>query len=216
MAKAINTVNYKGKAFNCVSVPSCRVAFFFAVRTTYVRRHQSQQENLFVPFRLTNSKRRHQTRTIVPSYPFHCYEHYLLLFVVAMLSRPMSIALTALLSLSITGTTTTTLAFAPPTTPFPSARTRRCNTLIVVQGYLDDLSAELNAPDSSSTREDVDTQSMNLDKESVDRYGVGSWEGFVDFDEFDGGDGQMGVAGDGTCVKVFCIEYCEVLTRMMD
>lgn len=29
------------------------------------------------------------------------------------------------------------------------------------------------------------------------QFGVESWEGFVDFDEFDGGDGQMGVAGDG-------------------
>lgn len=37
-----------------------------------------------------------------------------------------------------------------------------------------------------------------LDRAQVDRYGPGSLEGFQDFqDEFDGGDGQMGVAGDG-------------------
>lgn len=65
-------------------------------------------------------------------------------------------------------------------------------------GYLDDLSKELYAPDGSSSREEVDTQKMNLDKEKIDRYGVGSWDDYVDFgDEFDGGDGQMGVAGDG-------------------
>lgn len=65
-------------------------------------------------------------------------------------------------------------------------------------GYLDDLSKELYAPDSSSTREDVDTARMNMDKEQIDRYGVGSWDDYVEFNEFDGGDGQMGVAGDGS------------------
>lgn len=64
-------------------------------------------------------------------------------------------------------------------------------------GYLDDLSKELRAPDGSSSREEVDTASMNLGKEQIDRYGVGSWDEYVEFNEFDGGDGQMGVAGDG-------------------
>lgn len=36
-----------------------------------------------------------------------------------------------------------------------------------------------------------------MDKSQLDRYGPGSLENFVDFEEFDGGDGQMGVAGDG-------------------
>ena len=105
-----------------------------------------------------------------------------------MLSRFMSLALTAILLLSPLATTTT--AFTPLSTS--SRRTTR------VAGYLDDLSKELYAPDASSSREEVDTDKMKLDKEKVDRYGVGSWDDFVDFgDEFDGGDGQMGVAGDG-------------------
>lgn len=36
-----------------------------------------------------------------------------------------------------------------------------------------------------------------MSKDQIDRYGPGSLQDFVDFDEFDGGDGQMGVAGDG-------------------
>ena len=91
-------------------------------------------------------------------------------------------------------TTTTT------TTPPAIATTR-------LFGYLDDLSKELYAPDGSSSREEVDTDKMRMDKEQIDRYGVGSWEGFVDFDEFDGGDGQMGVAG-----KYQKITYCALLS----
>lgn len=34
-------------------------------------------------------------------------------------------------------------------------------------------------------------------KDQIKSFGPGSFEGFVDFNEFDGGDGQMGVAGDG-------------------
>jgi hypothetical protein len=64
-------------------------------------------------------------------------------------------------------------------------------------GYLDDLSKELYAPDGSSSMDEVDRSLTQMDKGKIDRYGAGSWEGFVDFDEFDGGDGQMGVSGDG-------------------
>eukprot|EP00977_Amphora_coffeiformis_P011828 scaffold2903_cov170-Amphora_coffeaeformis.AAC.5 len=85
-------------------------------------------------------------------------------------------------------------------TPRPASllttTTTTTTTTTQVFGYLDDLSKELYAPDGSSSREEVDTEKMNMNKEQIDRYGVGSWEGFVDFDEFDGGDGQMGVAGE--------------------
>lgn len=37
-----------------------------------------------------------------------------------------------------------------------------------------------------------------MSKGEVDRFGPGNLNDFVDFDEFDGGDGQMGVAGDGS------------------
>ena len=36
-----------------------------------------------------------------------------------------------------------------------------------------------------------------MDESQVTSYGPGSFQGFVDFHEFDGGDGQMGVSGDG-------------------
>jgi hypothetical protein len=78
-------------------------------------------------------------------------------------------------------------AFAPPMSFVPRAR-------VVAKGYLDDLSGDLygevDNPDLEKTREATDAK-------ETDRYGVQNWEGFVDFDEFDGGDGQMGVAGDG-------------------
>jgi hypothetical protein len=62
---------------------------------------------------------------------------------------------------------------------------------------LDDLSNDLrsnaNQESEANWREASDA---NKAKET-DRYGVKDWSGFVDFNEFDGGDGQMGVAGDG-------------------
>ena len=75
----------------------------------------------------------------------------------------------------------TTTAFAPSTMAHRTATAR--------YGYLDDLSKELYAPDGSSSMEEIDTDSMKMNKEDVDRFGVGSWDDFVEFDEFDGGDG---------------------------
>mmetsp|Transcript_40527 Transcript_40527/g.97822 ORF Transcript_40527/g.97822 Transcript_40527/m.97822 type:complete len:301 (+) Transcript_40527:117-1019(+) len=67
---------------------------------------------------------------------------------------------------------------------------------MVLNGYLDDLSEELHAP---SNDPDLNTgrEETKMADEDKDRYGVGSWDDYVEFDEFDGGDGQMGVAGDG-------------------
>jgi len=67
----------------------------------------------------------------------------------------------------------------------------------VIQGYLDDLNQELHSPDPNPDPEAESREATRLDEKSVDRFGVGDWSGFVDFEEFDGGDGQMGVAGDG-------------------
>jgi len=67
----------------------------------------------------------------------------------------------------------------------------------VVKGYLDDLSDELYQEiDQPDVKKDS-REANNLDKKDVDRYGPGNLDSFVDFEEFDGGDGQMGVAGDG-------------------
>ena len=67
-------------------------------------------------------------------------------------------------------------------------------TLTAVRGYLDDLGA---IGPEEVVEEDDSREATKMSKDKVSNFGVGSWEGFVDFNEFDGGDGQMGVAGDG-------------------
>eukprot|EP00547_Thalassionema_nitzschioides_P000566 CAMPEP_0194210668 /NCGR_PEP_ID=MMETSP0156-20130528/8917_1 /TAXON_ID=33649 /ORGANISM="Thalassionema nitzschioides, Strain L26-B" /LENGTH=306 /DNA_ID=CAMNT_0038938039 /DNA_START=42 /DNA_END=962 /DNA_ORIENTATION=+ len=64
-------------------------------------------------------------------------------------------------------------------------------------GYLDDLSNELYAETDNPDIEATTKEATDLAKDKVANYGVGDWSTFVEFDEFDGGDGQMGVAGDG-------------------
>lgn len=69
-----------------------------------------------------------------------------------------------------------------------------------LKGYLDDLANDLKGPTLEESSPDPDAESREanvMSKDKIDRAGPGSWEGFVDFEEFDGGDGQMGVAGDG-------------------
>lgn len=83
------------------------------------------------------------------------------------------------------------MAFAPTSfvSRVPTAR----------MGYLDDLTKDITPTDASKVADPVrDSHDYNkMDKEDVDRYGPGNLNSFVDFNEFDGGDGQMGVAGDG-------------------
>lgn len=65
-------------------------------------------------------------------------------------------------------------------------------------GYLDDLSRELR--DNRDANPNPEAESFEATKaraDQVSNYGVADWKDFVDFEEFDGGDGQMGVAGDG-------------------
>jgi hypothetical protein len=72
-----------------------------------------------------------------------------------------------------------------------------------LQGYLDNLSSELYGEDPNPDPESESREATKMEKEKIERYGPGSWEGFVDFsNEFDGGDGQMGVAGDGSGNKL--------------
>jgi len=64
-------------------------------------------------------------------------------------------------------------------------------------GYLDDLSSELYKEADNPDIEGSTKEVTDLDKKKVDRFSVGDWSSYVEFDEFDGGDGQMGCAGDG-------------------
>jgi hypothetical protein len=66
---------------------------------------------------------------------------------------------------------------------------------VVLKGYLDSLGGAL--PPEEEVQEDDSYEATKLDKSKVSNYGVADWSSFVDFNEFDGGDGQMGVAGDG-------------------
>lgn len=59
-----------------------------------------------------------------------------------------------------------------------------------VQGYLDDLSKDLYAPDANPDIIAESKASTDMNKESIDRYGPGDFSQFVDFNEFDGGDGR--------------------------
>lgn len=99
-----------------------------------------------------------------------------------------SFALTAVVGAASTGVAT---AFVP-------CLSNTCATTTSLNGYLDNLSRELYAPDSNPNPEEESREATKMDKSQVERYGPGSLADYVDFgDEFDGGDGQMGVAGDG-------------------
>lgn len=93
---------------------------------------------------------------------------------------------------------TTALVLLTPAAAFSPAARRPLVLRTTLNGYLDDLSNELrDTRNPNPIPEDETREATRLDKDKVDRYSVGDWSGFVDFDEFDGGDGQMGVAGDG-------------------
>jgi len=102
--------------------------------------------------------------------------------------------------LSIAAAASANAAFVPSCSA-PSSRTaaswKKASTL-VLRGYLDDLSKELYKKGPADYDPETDSREANeMNREDIDRYGPGKWENYVDFDEFDGGDGQMGVAGDG-------------------
>jgi len=68
----------------------------------------------------------------------------------------------------------------------------------VLYGNLDDFSGELYQETiEDSVDETYQADRKKTEMKDVDRYGPGNLQNFVDFEEFDGGDGQMGVAGDG-------------------
>ena len=59
-----------------------------------------------------------------------------------------------------------------------------------LQGYLDDLSNEVYAPDPNPNPEEESREATQMDKKDVTNFGAGSWETYVEFNTFDGGDGQ--------------------------
>jgi hypothetical protein len=95
---------------------------------------------------------------------------------------------------TLIGTAATTNAFAPCLKPatqtLPSSSSLK-------MGYLDDLSKELYAEEDTPDVVAQSREATKMDKSQVQSFGPGSFADYVDFNEFDGGDGQMGVAGDG-------------------
>jgi len=69
------------------------------------------------------------------------------------------------------------------------------NNILVLKGYLDDLSNDLSGPDANPDVYAESKAATDYDKSQLDRYGPGSFEQFVDFDEFDGGDGREYCSG---------------------
>jgi hypothetical protein len=59
-----------------------------------------------------------------------------------------------------------------------------------LRGYLDDLSKDLNAPDATPDVYAESKEFTDMSKDQIDRYGPGDFSQFVDFQEFDGGDGR--------------------------
>lgn len=76
-----------------------------------------------------------------------------------------------------------------------STATAAANANALNMGYLDELNPIPNP--NIEVEEDDSREATKMKKEDLDRAGPGSWESYVEFNEFDGGDGQMGVAGDG-------------------
>ncbi len=91
-------------------------------------------------------------------------------------------------------TATTTANGAAAFVPSSLSTTSKSNT-IVVKGYLDDLNSDLYKADDTPDEVADSREANQMSKDQIDRYGPGNLEQFVDFQEFDGGDGQMGVAG---------------------
>lgn len=103
--------------------------------------------------------------------------------------RPFSFALLVAL---LNHDPSTVTSFSPMNNP------RLSSSATLLMGYLDDLSADLYQPDSDPNPEEESRDANVMAKENIDRAGPGSWDSYVEFNEFDGGDGQMGVAGDGS------------------
>ena len=69
-------------------------------------------------------------------------------------------------------------------------RAAAASSRTALSGYLDDLSSDLNAADPNPDVYADSKEATDMKKEELDRYGPGDFSQFVDFHEFDGGDGR--------------------------
>ncbi|KAL3903332.1 MAG: hypothetical protein SGARI_005427, partial [Bacillariaceae sp.] len=101
---------------------------------------------------------------------------------------------------------TTSLSSVDAFCPRPSVSSEAVRNSLNM-GYLDDL---LGPGPPVEEEEDDSRDATKMAKEDLDRAGPGSWDSFVEFNEFDGGDGQMGVAGDGSGSKLEKFDMSEM------
>lgn len=93
---------------------------------------------------------------------------------------------------------TTIIALATASTSnaaFVPQQQRFSPSKVIMKGYLDDLSSELYKKDEVADEKADSREENQMAKDQLDRFGPGNLNDFVEFQEFDGGDGQMGVAG---------------------
>lgn len=95
-------------------------------------------------------------------------------------------------------TTLSCLSTAAAFVPNTHTHNLRQHSSTAIRGYLDDLSKDLYKEDATPDIVADARENNVMAKDEVDRFGPGNLADFVEFNEFDGGDGQMGVAGDGT------------------
>lgn len=91
-----------------------------------------------------------------------------------------------------------TFAFAPCSISNKGVRvTFKSTTITVSSSSNKNYNDELYSPDATPDVAADQREANVLDKAKVSNAGVGDWSQYIEFEEFDGGDGQMGVAGDG-------------------
>lgn len=77
-----------------------------------------------------------------------------------------------------------------PTTAIAFQAASVCRTPTSLAGYLDDLSGDLYGADPDPDVKAMSREETQMNKEQIDRFGPGNFQEFVDFNEFDGGDGR--------------------------
>ena len=92
----------------------------------------------------------------------------------------MKFAASALLALSVGPVA----AFAPLRTPATAARVSSSSSPLF--GYLDDLNKYVGTADEEE-EEDDSREATTMAEDKKDRFGVGDWSQYVEFQEFDGG-----------------------------
>lgn len=80
----------------------------------------------------------------------------------------------------------TALAFLSPQSSVSSVASATPKTTTTRWGYLDNLSP----PEEDDLDADDSKEATDMNKKEIDRYGPGDFSQFVDFAEFDGGDGR--------------------------